>query len=58
MSDINSPATPAAQDSPASARLEPGQTAPDFTLPCDEGGSITLSALHGQNIILYFTLPR
>lgn len=54
MSDINSPATPAAQDSPASARLEAGQTAPDFTLPSDEGDSITLSSLRGQNIILYF----
>ena len=54
MSDINSPATPAAQDSPVSARLEAGQTAPDFTLPSDNGDSIALSALRGQNIILYF----
>lgn len=52
MSDINSPATPAAQDSPASARLEAGLTAPDFTLPSDNGGSVALSALRGQNIIL------
>ena len=54
MSDINSPATPAAQDSRTSARLEAGQTAPDFTLPSDNGDSIALSALRGQNIILYF----
>ena len=54
MSDINSPATPTAQDSPASARLEAGLTAPNFTLPSDNGDSITLSALRGQNIILYF----
>ena len=54
MSDINSPATPAAQDSRTSARLEAGLTAPDFTLPSDNGGSVTLSALRGQNIILYF----
>lgn len=54
MSDINSPATPTAQDSPASARLEAGLTAPNFTLPSDNGDSITLSALRGQNIVLYF----
>ena len=44
MSDINSPATPAAQDSRTSARLEAGLTAPDFTLPSDNGGSVTLSS--------------
>ena len=54
MSDINSPATPTAQASPASARLEAGLTAPNFTLPSDNGDSITLSALRGQNIVLYF----
>lgn len=43
MSDINSPATPTAQDSPASARLEAGLTAPNFTLPSDNGDSIARS---------------
>ena len=54
MSDINPSATTAAQDSRTSIRLEAGLTAPDFTLPSDNVGSVTLSALRGQNIILYF----
>ncbi|KFJ04870.1 thioredoxin-dependent thiol peroxidase [Bifidobacterium thermacidophilum] len=35
-------------------RLEAGQTAPDFTLPGDTGDTVTLSALRGKNIVLYF----
>ena len=31
-----------------------GQIAPDFTLPRDGGGSITLSALRPQKVVLYF----
>jgi len=31
-----------------------GQTAPDFTLPRDGGDSVTLSALRGQPVVLYF----
>lgn len=31
-----------------------GQTAPDFTLPADNGEDITLSALRGKTVILYF----
>ncbi|MEL7150143.1 MAG: thioredoxin-dependent thiol peroxidase [Pseudomonadota bacterium] len=31
-----------------------GQTAPDFTLPRDGGGEITLSALQPKNVVLYF----
>lgn len=34
--------------------LESGDTAPDFTLPTDSEGQITLSALKGQKIVLYF----
>lgn len=45
MSDINPSATTAAQDSRTSIRLEAGLTAPDFTLPSDNGDSVTLSAL-------------
>ena len=54
MSDINPSATTAAQDSRTSIRLEAGLTAPDFTLPSDNVDSVTLSALRGRNIILYF----
>jgi len=28
--------------------------APDFTLPCDDGENVTLSDLHGSNVVLYF----
>jgi peroxiredoxin Q/BCP len=34
--------------------LSAGMQAPDFTLPTDGGGSVTLSALKGQTVILYF----
>lgn len=38
----------------APARLEPGDTAPDFTLPTDDGGEVSLSALRGRKVIVYF----
>jgi len=31
-----------------------GQEAPDFTLPTDGGGSLTLSRLRGKPVVLYF----
>lgn len=34
--------------------LEVGSPAPDFTLPTDGGGSVTLSALKGKTVIVYF----
>lgn len=34
--------------------LAPGDIAPDFTLPADGGGSISLSALRGRPVVLYF----
>lgn len=34
--------------------LDIGSTAPDFTLPRDGGGTITLSGLRGNPVILYF----
>jgi len=34
--------------------LSIGDTAPSFTLPTDEGGSITLSDLIGKRVIVYF----
>lgn len=35
-------------------RLQPGDPAPDFTLPDDRGGEVTLSDLRGQHVIVYF----
>jgi peroxiredoxin Q/BCP len=37
--------------------LEPGDSAPDFTLPDQNGEDVTLSDLRGQTIVLYF-YPR
>ncbi|OSP56233.1 thioredoxin-dependent thiol peroxidase [Pseudoruegeria sp. SK021] len=37
--------------------IDIGQTAPDFTLPQDEGDDITLSALRPKPVVLYF-YPR
>ena len=35
-------------------RLAPGDPAPDFTLPDAEGNQVSLSALRGQPVIIYF----
>ena len=37
-----------------STRLEPGDTAPDFTLPTDTGEQVSLSGLRGRKVIVYF----
>ena len=34
--------------------VEPGTTAPDFTLPSDDRGDVTLSSLRGRKVVLYF----
>ncbi|KNY16892.1 hypothetical protein AKG11_11230 [Shinella sp. SUS2] len=34
--------------------LAPGAVAPDFTLPRDGGGSISLSAMRGRPVVLFF----
>lgn len=36
------------------ARLAPGDTAPDFTLPSDGGDDVTLSGLRGAPVVLVF----
>jgi thioredoxin-dependent peroxiredoxin len=35
-------------------RLAPGDTAPDFTLPDAQGNAVSLSALRGKRVIIYF----
>jgi len=35
-------------------RLVPGDAAPDFTLPTDDGGSVSLEGLRGRKVIVYF----
>ncbi|WP_028659609.1 thioredoxin-dependent thiol peroxidase [Nocardioides insulae] len=35
-------------------RLQPGDTAPDFTLPSDTGEQVGLSSLRGRKVIVYF----
>ena len=35
-------------------RLEPGDLAPDFTLPTDTGEEVTLSSQRGRKVIVYF----
>ncbi|KAA1400114.1 thioredoxin-dependent thiol peroxidase [Aeromicrobium ginsengisoli] len=39
---------------PMTTRLQPGDTAPDFTLTNDEGQEVTLSDLKDQKVIVYF----
>jgi peroxiredoxin Q/BCP len=36
------------------SRLQPGDPAPDFTLPSDTGEQVSLSALRGRKVIVYF----
>ncbi|WP_149202114.1 peroxiredoxin [Actinotalea subterranea] len=35
-------------------RLDVGDLAPDFTLPTHDGGSLTLSAMRGDHVVLFF----
>ena len=35
-------------------RLAPGDTAPDFTLPTDDGGKVSLKDFRGRKVIVYF----
>ncbi|MCW2818642.1 MAG: bcp [Marmoricola sp.] len=41
-------------DETAPHRLTPGDEAPDFTLATDTGEEVTLSALRGRKVIVYF----
>jgi peroxiredoxin Q/BCP len=39
---------------PSAGRLAVGDVAPDFTLPTDDGSTVTLSSLRGRKAIVYF----
>src|ERR1700683_2408389 len=34
--------------------LQPGDTAPDFTLPDQDGNPVSLAELRGKSVVLYF----
>ena len=34
--------------------IRAGDAAPDFTLPADDGTTVTLSALRGRPVVLFF----
>jgi len=34
--------------------VDVGSPAPDFTMPTDGGGEVSLSALRGKKVVLYF----
>ncbi len=34
--------------------IEEGRVAPDFTLTADDGSEVTLSALRGKPVVLFF----
>jgi peroxiredoxin Q/BCP len=36
------------------SRLEPGDTAPDFTLPDADGSPVALASLRGRKVVVYF----
>ena len=39
---------------PEPSRLAPGDEAPDFSLPTDDGGTVSLKELRGRKVIAYF----
>jgi peroxiredoxin Q/BCP len=45
---------PKAPKTPQATPVEKGVRAPDFTLASDQGGEVTLSALRGKKVVLYF----
>lgn len=42
------------KETPVTERLQPGDVAPDFTLPDADGKPVSLSSLRGKRVILYF----
>ncbi|CAA9221288.1 MAG: hypothetical protein AVDCRST_MAG76-719 [uncultured Acidimicrobiales bacterium] len=36
------------------AGVHPGRAAPQFEMPCTDGGTVSLSSLHGEPVLLHF----
>jgi peroxiredoxin Q/BCP len=45
---------PVSKSAKPTTSVEKGARAPDFTLASDQGGEVTLSALRGKKVVLYF----
>lgn len=54
MSSAKRPATKSAAVGAPAGPVEKGSRAPDFTLASDQGGAVSLSALRGKRVVLYF----
>ncbi len=52
-SDPSSPVPSSSAPSEGPVRLQPGAPAPEFTLPTDDGGTLSLADLRGQRVVLY-----
>jgi peroxiredoxin Q/BCP len=35
-------------------KIKEGDLAPDFSLPADDGSTVTLKSLAGKNVVLFF----
>ena len=52
-SDPSSAVPSSSTPSEGPVRLQPGDVAPEFTLPTDDGGTLSLAELRGQRVVLY-----
>ena len=48
------PDAPKSFTTPDHPMISVGSPAPDFTLPTDDGGAVTLSSLRGKYVVLFF----
>lgn len=48
------PSEPSGSTTTPAARLQPGDPAPDFTLPDADGNPVSLAAYRGRSVVVYF----